>query len=106
MMLMESTRGRGLPLGGITPRGLQGPGHRPRAAKRGVTGKGNRRHRNAEWEYRGQEGPGQQVEDSKGGKHRDERWSLAGEGNVHVEGLYDPGRVGGNKRVQQSGVKW
>ena len=105
-MLMEEARGRELPLGGINPRGLQGPGRRSRAAKRGRTDKVNRRHRHAEWESRGQEGPGQQVEDSKGGKHRDERWRLVGEGNVHVDGLSDPGIVGGNKRVQQSGIKW
>ena len=106
MMLMEAARGRELPLGGITPRGLQGPGRRSRAAKRGRTDKGNGRHWHVEWESRGQEGPRQKVEDSKGGKHRDKRWRLAGEGNVHVDGLSDTGRVGGNKRVQQSGVKW
>ena len=105
-MLMMADRCRELPLVGINPRGLQGPGRRSRAAKRGRTDKGNGRHRHAEWESRGQERPGQQVEDSKGGKHRDEWWRLAGEGNVHVEGLYYPGRVGGNKQVQQSGVKW
>ena len=105
-MLMEAARGRELPMGGIKPRGLKEPGRRSRAAKRGKTEKGNGRHRHAEWESRGQEGSGQQVEDSKGGKHRDERWRLAGEGNVHVDGLSDPGIVGGNKRVQQSGIKW
>ena len=105
MMLMEAARGRELPLGGITPRGSQGPGRRSRASKRGRTDKGNGRHQHTEWESRVQEGPGQQVEESKGGKHRDERWGLAGEGNVYVDGLSDPGRVGVNKRVQQSGVK-
>ena len=105
-MLMEAARGRELPLGGINPRVLQGPGRRSRAAKRGRTDKGNGIHRNTEWESRVQEVPGQQVEDSKGGKHRDERWRLAGEGNVHVDGLSDSGRFGGNNQVQQSGVKW
>ena len=105
-MLMEEARGRELPLGGINPRGVQGPGRRLRAEKREQTDKGNGIHWHAEWESRGQEGPGQQVKESKVGKHRDERWRLTGEGNVHVDGLSDPGIVGVNKQVQQSGVKW
>ena len=105
-MLMMAARCRELPLVGINPRGLQGPGRRSRAAKRGRTDKVNGKHRHAEWESRCQDGPGQQVEDSKGGNHRDERCRLVVEGNVHVDGLSDPGRVGGNNQVQQSGVKW
>ena len=106
MTLTEAARGKELSLGGINPRGSQGPGRRSRVKMRGRTEKGNERHRHAECESRVHEGPGQQAEDSKGGKQRDKRWRLVGEGNVHVNGLSDPGIVGGNKRVQQSGVKW
>ena len=105
-MLMEAARGRELPLGGINPRGLQVTGRRSRAEKTGRTDKGNGRHRHTEWESRGQERPGWQVEYSKVGKHRDEQWRLTGEENVYVDSLSDPGIVGGNKQVQQSGVKW
>ena len=58
-MLMEEARGRELPLGGINPRGVQGPGRRLRAEKREQTDKGNGIHWHAEWESRGQEVPGQ-----------------------------------------------
>ena len=105
MMVAEAAKGRELRSEGITPRGLQVPGHRPRPEKGGRTDKGHGRYRYVEWESRGKEGLGQQVEDSKGGNHRDERWRLAGGGNVHVHGLSVPRRVGGNKQVQQREVK-
>ena len=63
-MVTESARGRELLLEGITPRGLQGPGRMSRDTKGGRMDKGHGRHGHAEWESRGQEGPGQQVEDS------------------------------------------
>ena len=57
--------------------------------------KGNVRHSNAVRESRGQERPGQQVEDRKGGKSRDKRWSPEVRGDVQVEGLSAPSIVEG-----------
>ena len=55
----------------------------------------NVNHRHAAWDSRVREGPGQQIEDDKVGKRRDERWRPADEGNVKVDGFYAPSRVGG-----------
>ena len=93
-MVTEARIGRELPLEGRTPKGLQGPGNRLRESKGGQTDKVHGRHRHAEWVSRGQEGPWNQVKDGKGGKHRDERWRLDSEGNLHVDRLSAPGRFG------------
>ena len=93
-MVTEAHIGRELPSEGRTPKGLQGPGHRLRESKGGQTDKVHGRHRHAEWVSRGQEVPWKQVKDGKGGKHRDEWWRPDSEGNLHVDGLFAPGRFG------------
>ena len=51
--------------------------------------------RNAVWESKGQEVPGEKVKDSKGGKHRDEQWRPMGGGEVQLYGLSVPRRFEG-----------
>ena len=47
--------------------------------------------------YRGQKGPGKQVEDDKGDKIRDKGWRPVGGGDVQLDGRSAPGQVGGGE---------
>ena len=66
----------------------------------GQTDEVNGRNRHVARDSRGWEVPGQQIDYGEGGNHRHEWRRSAGGGDVQVGGYSDPGRIGGEKRVQ------
>ena len=77
----------GSTLGRENPYGMTGTWAHVEGGKGGGgrTDKGHGNHIHAARDSRGLGGPGKQVKDGKGGKHRDERWNPSGGGDVQVD---------------------